>query len=100
MAAGERTQHIEANTGREQNVAQSDVPIYNQLRLQKEHRGEGDGSHRKSFWVAYRPAPNPSPVLLCTILRYVPPSLPKPNEIQLIQLKQFWKQLLKALDVR
>lgn len=28
------------------------------------------------------------------------PSLPQQNEIQLIQLKQFWEQLLKACNVR
>lgn len=34
------------------------------------------------------------------ILRLAPHSLLQQNEIQLIQLKQFWKQLLKAFDVR
>lgn len=34
------------------------------------------------------------------IFKTGPRSLPQQNEIQLIQLKQFWEQLLKAFNVR
>ena len=50
-------------------------------------------SHRKADLELSFPLPT-------CYFKTCPPSLPQQNEIQLIQLKQFWEQLLKAFNAR